>query len=166
MFIERQLFFQLFVRLLYWKVQFGMCFENLAAFFFCILIFFLAKNEEKKLKIEAKKWCEISWSTAKFLPFFCLLRKKVPKFRGVLQNFYPFFACRTKKCLNFAVRHEIFGAKWQQNSSRLASHNQLFRYSGACGDDVNCAHLYSEFFRHFSDIHKRGQIWVESVSIA
>ena len=136
------------------------------SFFFLHSDIFFGEKWRKILKIEAKKWCEISWSTAKFLPFFCLLRKKVPKFRGVLRNFYPFFACRAKKCLNFAVRHEILGAKWQQNSSRLASHNQLFRYSGACGDDVNCAHLYSEFFRHFSDIEKRGKIGVESVSIA
>ena len=145
---------------------FVMCFELTSKLFFFASWYFFSWKMKKHYKIEAKKWCEILWSTAKFLPFFCLLRKKVPKFRGVLRNFYPFLACRAKKCLNFAVRHEILGAKWQQHSSRLASHNQLFRYSGACGDDVNCAHLYSEFFRHFSNIRKRGQICVESVLIA
>ena len=66
-----------------------------------------------------------------FCPFFACQAKKVPKFRGLLRNFCPFFACCAKKCLNFAVNHEIFGFKWQQNLRCLASHNQLFRYSGS-----------------------------------
>ena len=35
-----------------------------------------------------------------------------------------------------------------------------------CGDDVNCATVYFEFFHHFSDIPKRGQIGVKSDSKA
>ena len=66
-----------------------------------------------------------------FCPFFACQAKKVPKFRGLPRNFCPFFACCAKKCLNFAVNYEIFGFKWQQNLRCLASHNQLFRYSGS-----------------------------------
>ena len=104
-------------------------------------------------------YCDIF---ALFLP---ARQKKVPKFRGLPRNFCPFFACCAKKCLNFAVNYEIFGFKWQQNLRCLASHNQLFRYSGSMRRWRQCAHLYSEFFRHFSDLWKRGQICVASVSI-
>ena len=85
-----------------------------------------------------------------------------------------FFVLQAKKCLKFVVYCEISWSHekvpkfcslprnfWLQMTAKFVAISfaqPIIPIFEACGDDFNCAHLYSEFFCHFYDIHKGVQI--------